>query len=402
MNKPFIQTIIFIGIGLITTFILLGAKIAFEQTDAGHRLESYGYEILQSYLPNFVSKEDMPVIVVDIGKLKGGTDEEPTPRDNLKEIIGAIAKAHPKAIALDIDFSPKEEGGWQDDNDPEFFDYCLELKEKGIPIFLGVERSIESRPEAWLGLEKYKSLAVGTRFQFPDTNKVILWLKSPNTQEIIPSLSLALAKNYRENLPKQPALLASMLEEIKDYDLKTEISSDNEFVDTKALVNYNMLEAMKSQSLSTISRSSIEEHKERFKDKLVLLGRITNPQGDVIRVMGRDKDIPGVLLHASATYTLAKSPLFEFTHTSRILIDILLPLFILILIAIVRYRNRKNADYNWHGKQWLAIILTVFLVFVGGVVLVRGVGIIWFDFLIVILALLFHPIVEKKIGARLH
>lgn len=74
-NRPFLQTIIFIFIGLITTFILLGAKVIFEQTDLEHRLESYGYEILQSRLPSIASREDMPVIIVDIGKLGGGTDE---------------------------------------------------------------------------------------------------------------------------------------------------------------------------------------------------------------------------------------------------------------------------------------------------------------------------------------
>jgi hypothetical protein len=44
----------------------------------------------------------------------------------------------------------------------------------------------------------------------------------------------------------------------------------------------------------------------------------------------------------------------------------------------------------------------VTVVFVGGIILVRSTGIIWFDFLAVIIVLLLHPVVEKKLGARIH
>src|SRR5215213_9859606 len=382
--KPFFRTIIFIIVGLITNFILLGAKVVFERTDVGSRIESYGYELLQSYLPSFTSREEMPLIVIDIGKLEGGTDEQPTPRDALKQIIGAIAKQNPRAIALAIDFSLKENGGWQDRNDPDFFDYCLSLRDDtGIPIFLGVGRSIKDPPDAWLGVKKYKSLAVGLDFQHPNTNKVFLWTRPANTSEHLPSLSLALAKTYRESLPTPPTLFAPMLAKIEDYDPKTEKLNEGEQGYAKALVNYSMLGVIETQSIPTRSAGSIEEFKERFRNKLVLIGRITEAR-DRIRVVGRNQDVPGVLLHASAAYTLVESPLF-----------------ILIFVAVIRYRNRKNADYDWHRKEWRAFIITIALVFVSGIILVRWVVIIWFDFLIVIIALLFHPILEKAVGARI-
>jgi|SRR5215213_1710576 len=399
--KPFFRTIIFIIVGLITNFILLGAKVVFERTDVGSRIESYGYELLQSYLPSFTSREEMPLIVIDIGKLEGGTDEQPTPRDKLKEIIGAVAKQNPRAIALAIDFSPKKNGGWQDRNDPEFFDYCLSLREDtGTPIFLGVGRSIKDPPDAWLGVKNYKSLAVGLDFQHPNTNKVFLWTRPANTPEHLPSLSLALAKTYRESLPAPPALFAPMLAKIEDYDPKTEKLNEGKQVYAKALVNYSMLGVIETQSVATRSAGSIEEFKERFRNKLVLIGRITEAR-DRIRVVGRNPDVPGVLLHASAVYTLVESPLFELTHGARILIDLLLPLSILIFIAAIRYRNRGNADYDWHRKEWRAFIITIALVFVSGIMLVRWLGIIWFDFLIVIIALLLHPLLEKAVGSRI-
>lgn len=400
-DKPFFRTVIFIIEGLITTFVLLGAKVVFERTDVGYRIESYGYELLQSYLPSLSSREEMPLIVVDIGKLEGGTGEQPTPRDKLKEIVGAIAEQNPRAIALAVDFSPKETGGWQDRNDPEFFDYCLSLRDDmGVPIFLGVGRSIEAPPDAWLGVKKYKSLAVGLDFQHPNTNRVFLWNRPANTSEHLPSLSLALAKTYQESLPAPPPLFAPMLAKIEDYDPKIEKLSEGEQAYANALVNYSMLRAIETQSVSTLSAGSIEDFKERFRHKLVLIGRITGAR-DRIRVVGRNPDVPGVLLHASAVYTLVESPLFELTHGARILIDLLLPLSILIFIAAIRYRNRGNADYDWHRKEWRAFIITIALVFVSGIMLVRWVGIIWFDFLIVIIALLLHPLLEKAVGARI-
>jgi CHASE2 domain-containing sensor protein len=77
----------------------------------------------------------MPVIVVDISKLEGDKDDKPTPRDKLTELIDAIAKENSRAIAIDIDFSLREDNNWQDYNDPDFFDHCLKLKEAGRPVF---------------------------------------------------------------------------------------------------------------------------------------------------------------------------------------------------------------------------------------------------------------------------
>jgi CHASE2 domain-containing sensor protein len=399
-NRAFYQTVVFIAIGLVTTLILLSGKLAFERTDSGHRLESYGYEVLQSYLPSFTPRENMPLVVVDVGELGGGREGQPTPLDKLEEIVGAVARQSPRAIAIDMDFSPSEGGGWQNSDDPEFLDFCLGLRKKGTAVFVGVERGAESLPEEWLGLGRYKSLAAGMRFQLPDTNRVVLWVKPAGSPEALPSISLALAKSYRESLPKPPALPAPMLEEVEGYDHETESRDGSELTYAKAVVNYSMLEAIESASLAASSGGTIEDNGWRFRDKLVIVGLIRNSIDKII-VPGRSKAVPGVLLQASATYTLAKSPLFEFNGRSRILLDLLLPLACLAVVGFLRYRNRGNAEYDWHKKERLAVVVTSCLVFVGGIILVRYVGVMWFDFLIVIIALLLHPLVEKKVSARL-
>lgn len=399
-EKPFFQTIIFIVIGLLSTFILLALKVVFEQTSAEQRLESYGYETLHSYLPYFTPTEDMPVVVVDVGNLEGG-NEKFTPRDKLKEVISAIAKENPTAIAVAIDFSTEIAGPWQDPKDPDFFDYCLRLRKEGLPIFIGVERSAQSSPDAWLGVRKYQPLAVGVGFQSPNMDKVILCFRTDKFSECLPSLSLALARSYRESLPQPPALLAPMLIAGENSDQETQTHGDVVFTYSRAIVNYSMLAAIKTGSLSATGAKTIEDNGNRFQNKLVLIGRINNTD-DQHKIAIQETPVAGVLLHASATYTLVRSPLFAFTHRSRIVIDILLSLLIVSFVAILRYRNRKNGEYDWQKREWAAVLFTAVLVFVGGIVLIRGMGIIWFDFLVVILALLFHPVIEKKVGARIH
>jgi CHASE2 domain-containing sensor protein len=389
-----------IAIGLFTTLILLAGILAFERTDLGYRVESYGYEVLQSYLPSFNPGEDMPVVVVDVGELGGGREGHPTPRAKLEEVVGAIARQNPRAIALNMDFSPNEEGGWQNNDDWEFLEFCLGLREKDVLVFAGVERGAESLPDEWLGDWRYKPLAAGMRFQSPNAHRVFLWVKPAESPEALPSISLALAESYRESLPKPPALLSPLLEKIEDYKHETERRDGNEFTYTKAFVNYSILETIEAASLAASSGVTIEDNKWRFRDKLVIVGLIRGSEVK-IPVPGRGTAVPGVLLQASATYTLAKSPLFEFTRGSRILLNLLPQLACVAVLGFLRYRNRGNAAYDWHKQEWLAAVVTACLVFAGGIILVRYLGVLWFDFLLVVIALLLHPLIKQKIGARL-
>lgn len=394
--------IVFIAIGLFTTLLLLAGILVFERTDLGHRVESYGYEVLQSSLPSFSPREEMPVVVVDVGGLGGGREGQPTPRAQLEEVVGAIARQNPRAIALNMDFSPNVDGGWHNNDDWEFLDFCLGLREKGVRVFAGVERRTESLPEDWLGDEHYKSLAAGMRFQAPNAHRVILWVKPDDSPEALPSISLALAESYRASLPEPPALLAPMLEKIEGYEHETERQNRSDFTYMKALVNYSILEAIEAASLAATSAATIEDNKWRFRDKLVIVGFIRGSEEKItVPVRGTATAVPGVLLQASATYTLARSPLFEFTRGARILLGLLPQLACVAVVGFLRYRKRGDARYDWRKKEWLAAVVTAGLVFVGGIMLVSYLGVMWFDFLIVVIALLLQPLINQKIGARL-
>jgi len=400
MNAQRIEPIkVFILIGLVTTSLLLGLKIGLEKLGYSQRWEAYGYEFLQARLPQFSRREEIPVIVVDISKLGGGTSNQPTPRGRLQEIIDAVARQYPKAIAVDVDFSPSDtEVGWVDpENDPQFLEHCLELSRKQ-PIFLGVDRGIESPPEAWLGVTEYQSMAVGMRFPLA-AERMLLWVRAPGVSEKLPSLSLALAQSYRRSVPRPPAGLAFMLEEI-DRESVEEQQGGSEITYAKALVNYSKLDAIASQSLAAASATSIADNGERFHNKLVILGRLIDAT-DRFAVPGRGGEpVPGVLLHAAATYTLVKEPLFEFTHTGRFFIDLLLALFLLGFVAFFRFRHREDPSYNWHRKELVATVLAVAFTVWGGILLIQAVGVLWFDFLAVAGALLLHAPVGRFLTRR--
>ena len=159
------------------------------------------------------------------------------------------------------------------------------------------------------------------------------------------------------------------------------------------------MEAIEAASLAASKGATIEDNRWRFRDKLVIVGLIRGSENKIPVPGGAA--VPGVLLQASATYTLARSPLFEFTRGWRILLSLLPQLACVAVVGFLRYRKRGNAGYDWRRKEWVAAVVMACLVFVGGIILVRYLGVMWFDFLIVVIALLLYPLVKQEIGARL-
>jgi len=78
---------------------------------------------------------------------------------------------------------------------------------------------------------------------------------------------------------------------------------------------------IRSETLSTISTKSIDEAGDRFTGKMVLVGDATNAQ-DSFPVVGHGQ-IAGCYVIASAAYSLAVDPLFEFNLKWRLIFDFL-------------------------------------------------------------------------------
>lgn len=384
------------------TLILLLFSGLFERTATAHRLKTLTFEFLTG-LASFGAHRDLPIVVVDTGKIPGGKDG-PTPRSVLRESIQAIADNHPKAIAVDIDFSPGPDG-WKVDHDPEFFDFCLSLKqETGVPIFLGVYDARGEQAAGWLGLAKYKELAAVGVVDTDDKMRLVRWIQGKDVQEKLPTLSAALATAYRPSLPSPHKFLSRTIEVTRDNTHGVERYGEDHMRFGVALVNYTKLNEIVERRLATISAQSISEHSDRFRGKMVLLGDATNSEDRFI-VPGQPDPVAGVYVLACAAYTLGEEPLFEFNSTTRLTLDLSIAVTIVLLIQTMRflYVNKRPGVRFYRAQAW-AIGAVISVVFIFGVVLISVFHIMWFDFPLVIFTSLLHPRIEHalaKFGKKL-
>lgn len=395
--------------GFAITAVLVGAKIGVEHTSWGHRAEVFTFELLQGGLSSFNPEEELPIVVVDISNIKESKDKEVIDLVKLKEVVSAIAEQKPRAIAIDIILMPEPDSENQTDSSVadqkkleenyfNFLDFCLQKikQEKGIPIFLGVGERTVGKPEEWLGSEKYKEMAVTLIIPKEETTRIPIWFKASPESEKLFSLSAALAKaSQKIHLPCGFAWAVECADE-EFPGTERHLQENMEYAD--ALVNYSKLEAIQQNKLLTISETSIKESGEKFRNRMVILGDGTKEKAvDVFIVAGQKEAISGVYLHASAAYTFAREPMSEFKFRVRLLLDFLLSALIIAWVAIARYRHLgERKIFHWHKLQnWLV------LGFLSGIcvlafLLVRYTGILWLDFLLVMLALWLHPKVEEK------
>jgi hypothetical protein len=152
------------------TVILILANSWVEKKDFGERVKSMTYDLLQNHLTAPASIKDSPVIVLDISRIEMRPTLGPQPglvtdRQPLKNIVEELVKDGPKAIGLDVDFSP-DSHGYAHPDDPGLFDSWLANNK--IPIFVGVNSSLALGPRRWLNDPKYFSLAACVVVPNPD------------------------------------------------------------------------------------------------------------------------------------------------------------------------------------------------------------------------------------------
>jgi tetratricopeptide (TPR) repeat protein len=387
----------YVVIGVLATLLLLGLKLLFEHTSWGHENQLWMFGKLQGSLPSI--DLDNPVVVLDISQLPGGKINDPTPRASLKAIISALAdlQPQPRAIGVDINFSPKGPNPSTED-DEDFFDFCLAIRnEKRVPVFLAIAETKAAPPEAWLGNEAYEELAVAAPGEKNDTSRIPLLVKSPNSPRALKTLNYALALEYRKTLARPHPWIGWAVEtnvELADtpFQQETPIEEDATIKYEERLVNFSKLNQLRVAAHADLDALAITRSADKYSNKLVILGDLGS---DVVYVPGYGL-YPGSLVLASATYTLIKEPLFEFKWWMRLLLDLVIAGLIIAAISVIR---RRTTDGSW--KQWLLIAAGVFLVWVAGWGLVRWAGVLWLDFLLVALALLLHPKTEHLIDKGL-
>lgn len=391
--------------GLVVTFILLLTKEWLEVTPIGERLKSNTYDLLQERLSSAINNEDLPVVVVDISesdalkqKASDGGDAV-TPREPLIKLITAIAKQKPRAIGVDVDFSP-EQGRYLTRTDPEFFAACLRLRDvTNVPIFLGIFRSQTLPPDTWLGSRDYEPLAASIVVP-NDFKKMAQWMQVyGDTPRKVPTLSAALADAFYKSDWQPPRLLRWVLVSTEEKKLAPRIKV------AEFLIDYSPLDALDKETMrlkALVKQPEVaSELREELTDKIVLIGGATlGKESDTFVAPNRSSPIPGVYVHACAAYTLIKGPLYEWKPTIRLTLDILLSAIVFgIVIAVTEYYRLRTDRIVATRRLGVAVALSIACVLVVvGVGLVPRTRIMWDDFLLVIVVVLVHPSVEDGAG----
>lgn len=383
-----------------------------EQTSVGMRLELFAFQALQSVLSSFNS-EELPVTVLDISNIKEKNGQI-ADLAKLQDITKALAEQRPSAIAIDVVLNPAEDDSTNKDTSAEdkirrardyynFLDFCMKLKsETKIPIFLAIGERTYYQPRYWLGQEKYKELAATALIPDGDITKMPTWFKSDSEAEKLFSLSASLARAY--TTPRLPRGMAWAVKATEEGLPGTEKELGEGVVSANAFVNYSKIKIIQQNKLLTLSGESVKDAGEKFRNKIVLLGDGTLEKaidvfaGNFFNVPWQSEAVSGVYLHACAAYTFACKPLYEVNLNARLALDTCLSFLIFGGVAIVQYRHpgeKRDVLFDKHPSPFIYIFESVILL--SAVVLVYWLGLLWFDFLLVAIALWLHPKFEKSI-----
>jgi CHASE2 domain-containing sensor protein len=381
------------------TVVLLLANTWFEQKGFGERVESMTYDMLQNRLSAPASIKDLPVIVLDISRIEMRPTLGPQPgfvtdREPLKNIVAEQVKDGPKAIGLDVDFSP-DSHGYAHPDDPRLFKSWLASKD--IPILVGVNSSLALGAQKWLIDPDYIRLAACVVVPNPEKGQATRYMPEfikvdyPDTplggvEETCPSMGVALAK---ATVNPPPTWAKYFVETFR-------LKSANRFKNSEFLVDYSPLQLLHDSAPQVLNSSDIPA--DLVKDKIVLLGRAKNTT-DTFTVPGKPEEpYAGVFLHACAVYTLKNGPLYRFKDFVRYSLDLVISLAIfgpLLWIRLRRLKQGKEVILGHRLPSYASLFVAV-IVCIVAVYFVNRTHLMWDDFILVALALVVHTPIEKN------
>jgi hypothetical protein len=390
--------------GLAVIAVVIVVKTALENTRTGRRIALTSYEFLQFRMASSQPRVDLPVTVLDISGPNGvpgptlETGIKQTSPSNIEELVTALAECDPlpRGIGIDIDYSPQTYQSEPSAALRHLLDTCLATAagtktKKGIPVFVGIAKTVADEPDRWLWEPKYKDLAANILVPKDDEKGVRnmwRWFEL----EAIGALSWTMSGKLVSQVAEPPWYLAWLnawaLEQFKEV-----TNSHLKFTAQEFLVDYGPLDQIKDSAFNSGWAQAVRENRDRFSDKFVLIGDVKAPMpGDQFVIPGRRDLIPGVVIHACAVHTLKNSPVFDLSVLGQIAIDLAFAVTVLAATLGIEWVTRRKIGREI-DRERVHAVLTWALVICGllaGVVFVRFTKVMWDDFLFVIAAMLVH------------
>lgn len=409
-------------LALLVVVLVTTGKLWFERTPDGEALQYLSYDRQQRLSAQRRGHgADLPVAVVDLTALSP-TSAEPgqapvTPREPVLELLRDIAGHGAQAIGVDVDFSP-DGGAYVTAADPRFFHECRELRGdhgRAVPVFLGVRRAQSLPREQWLGSPEWAGLAAHVVAPREDHRKLAAWLQSKGEARIC-GLSARLAgvrgaPSTEECGPEKrdgashsaPGAAAEHSEGAGHgrwphwfAELLVERQVGEGLEAGEYLVDYSPLDQLLEERIQVTPSGKLPADLDpaRLRGKLVLVGYATPDRTtDMTHLPGRRDEVPGIIAHACGAYTLLAQPLYELHHFVRLGLDVLLAAVMIAIVFGVRlHLERIGAEHSIAHRVELFTILALMIgVWIGGSELPGHLGLIWTDYVLVVLALLLHP-----------
>lgn len=160
-------------------FLVLAGRNVFERTGAGQDFRQFESTILQTMLGIGHNPDYLPVIVNISPARKVGV---PTDRALLDQLIRKLDVMQVRAIGIDVDFSPLDDGQPVTPEDWNYFHEWNQLAhDNGFELRLGVYRRTTDIPAHWLGLQEFVHLAAGIAAPSDDREYNFFSIRTPGS-----------------------------------------------------------------------------------------------------------------------------------------------------------------------------------------------------------------------------
>ena len=389
---------------LVVAACLLALGHVVQHTAFARQVRIGAFELMQGRLSSVSPNDSIGVVIVSLDGLApvtvqdGSRDLVPvTPRGPLLDLIKTIASHQPRAIGIDVDFSP-ELGAFQTPDDPMFFE-AIRVLDETVRIRLGIERTRGRPREEWLGDPNFVALAASIVVPYPDEGTVVRRMPLSFALEGRDGLAGLAAALVAQPPPEPPAWLTPFVHLRSDATCsgETEASCGTQF-----LVDFSRVDQLLDTALPSSGISAVADQRARLKDRYVLVGDIdTSRSRDRFSLPGKDRAYPGVLVHAAAVYTLTEAPLYELTEFGGLVIDVLLALLAFLAVASVRlwFASRVREEVDAHRLTLVAMTAMMVLLLLLGHYAVASLRIVWLGYALAILLLLVHLVASRTLDA---
>jgi len=295
---------------------LVGHRL-FEMSSVGKKFKQFESEVLQTML-GISHQPDFLPIIVNISPNR--PPNSPTNRALLDTLIRKLDAMQVRAIGVDVDFSPLDNGKPVTPDDWNYFHNWLELaNHSGLKLRLGVYRRATDPSQHWLGLQEFAPLAAGIATPSDDSEHNFFFItsrqnKGDGTGRLFP-MSVAL---YEDTGGEGKAISKRIVREDEN---KGRLRTGRYRID----YSDSMLQALAGQTVDYGRPEDLEiaeaTRRIEFRGKVVLIGDSTGFEDQFCRPFA-SAPTAGVIAHAASLVTLRQGGLQEIDDEGTVLLDL--------------------------------------------------------------------------------